>query len=160
MKWIKIHKNLWLGLWWLGFVFFFMQELPYAIMPFIKSANPLMKMIDTYPVLNIIEKIAGISTVIAMIFIVNPNAKRFPLDSIKERIYLLLSVLLLLGYYVGWVLYFNGYQSLCLVLIMLVGFVPLYYTFIGLWRKNYILVCVGILFLFAHIANVWTSYVI
>ena len=159
IKWVKIYKNIWLGLFALGFLFFFIQEIPYIIMPLIKVANnPLMEMVDTYPILNIFEKITGIGTVIAMIFVVNPNTKGFSLDNLKERIFLLLSVLLLLGYYIGWAFYFNGYHDLLMVLIMLVGFVPLYYTFIGLWRKNYILVFLGILFLFAHIANVWTSY--
>ena len=159
IKWIKIYKNTWLGLFTLGFLFFFIQEIPYMIMPFIKLvSNPLMEMVDTYPIFNIFEKVLGISTIISMIFIVNEDVKWFSLDSVKEKVFFFLSIILLIGYYIGWIFYFNGYQELFLVLITLVGFVPLYYISIGLWRKNYILVFLGILFLFAHIANVWTSY--
>ena len=158
VKWLKIYKNMGLGLFSLGFIFFFIQEIPYIVMPFMELANnPLMEMVNTYPVLNIFEKIVGISTVIAMIFIVNSDVKGF-FDSVKEKIFFVMSIMLLLGYYIGWIFYFNGYQELPLVLIVLAGFVPLYYTFIGLWRKNYILLPLGILFLFLHIANVWTSY--
>lgn len=159
IKWIKIHKNIWLGLFGLGFLFFFIQEIPYMIMPFIKLANnPLIEMTSTYPILDIFEKIVGIGTVIAMILIVNCNTKGISLDSVKERMFFFMAIILLLGYYIGWVFYFNGYQELLLVLTMLVTLPPLYYTFIGLWRKNYIMVILGIIFLFIHIANVWTSY--
>ena len=159
MKWIKIYKNIWFGLFALGFLFLFLQEIPYLIMPFLKlSSNPIMEMIRAYPILNILEKIVGISTIIAMIFIVNQDTKPFPFDSLKEKLFFILSIILLLGYYIGWVFYFNGHQELFLVLTMLVALPPLYYTSIGLWRKNYILMILGIIFLFIHIANVWTSY--
>ena len=128
-------------------------------MPFINLVNnPLMEMIDTYQVLNIIEKVLGVSTVISMIFLVNSSAKGFSIDSVKEKVFLFLSILLLLGYYISWIFYFSGHHELSFVLITLVSFVPLYYASIGLWRNNYILVFIAILFLFAHIANVWTSY--
>ncbi|MCL2114608.1 MAG: hypothetical protein FWH29_00120 [Methanobrevibacter sp.] len=159
IKWFKIHKNIYFGLFSLGLFFFLFQEIPYIIMPLVELANnPLMEMIDTYPILNLFEKIFGISTIIAMIFIVNSNTKGLNLDFLKEKIFFTISIILLLGYYLGWMFYFNGYQELSLVLIVLAGFPPLYYTFIGLWRKNHILVPLGILFLIFHLANVWTSY--
>ncbi|MCL2156844.1 MAG: hypothetical protein FWH54_02350 [Methanobrevibacter sp.] len=159
IKWVKIYKNIWLGLFGLGFILFFIQEIPYLIMPFIKLANnPLMEMVDTYPLLNIFEKIIGISTVISMIFLVNSNTNEISHDLVKTRIFFSMSIISLLGYYIGWVFYFNGFQGLPIVLILLTGCAPLYYTSIGLWRKNYILVLLGILFLFVHLANVWTSY--
>ena len=34
---------------------------------------------------------------------------------------------------------------------------PLYYSFIGLWRRNYALAACGGVFLVAHIANVWNN---
>jgi hypothetical protein len=161
IKWINIHKNIWFGLFFLGIILFFIQEIPYMIMPFIELANnPLMEMVNTYPILDTFEKIIGISTIIAMIFIVNSDTKGFSLDSVKEKVFFFMSIILLLGYYIGWIFYFNMHQSLALVVIILAGFVPLYYSFIGLWRKNYILVFLGILFLFVHVANVWTSYVL
>jgi len=159
IKWFKIYKNIWFGLFALGFLFFFIQEIPYIIMPFIKLANnPIMEMFRAYPILNILEKITGISTVIAMIFIINQDTNPFPFDSVKDKLSFLLIIILLLGYYLGWIFYFNGRQDLLLVIAMLVALPPLYYSSIGLWRKNYILVILGIIFLFLHIANVWTSY--
>lgn len=158
-KWVKIYKNTWLGLFVLGFLFLFLQEIPYIIMPFINLVNnPLMEMVSTYPILDIIEKILGISIIISMIFIINSDTKEKFFISFKEKIFFAISIALLLGYYIGWIFYFNGFNPLYMILIVLVGFPPLYYTFIGLWRKNYILVILGILFLVFHIANVWTSY--
>lgn len=159
VKWIKINKHMWFGLFGLGFAFLFMQELPYIIMPFIKlSSNPLMEMINAYPILEILEKVFIIGVIISMILIVDDDSKWFSVSSLKEKVFFSISILLLLGYYIGWIFYFNGYQSLPLVLILLVSLPPLYYTFIGLWRKNNVMAVLGGLSLFVHIANVWTSY--
>lgn len=159
VRWIKIYKDTWFGFYGLGILFFLMQEIPYVIMPFIKIAsNPLMDMADAYPALNIIEKILGISMILSMIFIINSKTKWFSISSIKEKLYFSTAIIFLIGYYIGWVLYFNGHQSLLLVLIMLVSFPSLYYTFIGLWRKNIALLIFGIVFLFVHLMNLWSSY--
>ena len=159
IKWIKLYKNTWFGIFILGIVFILIQEIPYFIMPFIKlKSNPLMDMIATHSVLEILEKSLGISTIVSMVFIIDTNQKWFSLSSKKEKTLFFTSIALLFGYYIGWVFYFNGYQSLSLVLTLLVALPPLYYITLGLWRNNYITAILGILFFFAHLANVWTSY--
>ena len=57
IKWIRLYKDMYFGLFFLGFAVFLMQELPYIIMPLIKlNSNPLMEMTRPYPILNIFEK--------------------------------------------------------------------------------------------------------
>jgi hypothetical protein len=65
------------------------------------------------------------------------------------------AALALVGYFMGWAFYFNGYQSLPLIFCTLVALPPIYYSFIGLWRGNCVLAALGGLFLIAHLANVW-----
>ena len=96
----------------LGFAVFLLQELPYIIMPLTKTdSNPLMEMARPYPILNIFEKILMFSTIISMMFIVHGKTKWFSISSLKEKVFFITAVLLLIGYYIGWIFYFSGYQS-------------------------------------------------
>lgn len=158
VKWIKISKNTYFGLFVLGILFFILQELPYIVMPFIPIAsNPLMEMQDKSAVLNLLEKVLGVSCIIAMLFLVRTDAKWFSFRTKKERIYLSAAIIALIGYYLGWISYYGGYQSLPLILLSLVALPPIYYAFIGLWRRNNVLAVLGALFLAAHTSNVWNN---
>lgn len=103
---------------------------------------------------GIIEKIAGSLSVAFLILIVNKNEKWFSLSNRKERLFFILALVMLAINFGGWIAYYNGYQTYALMLICLVGAVPLYYMFLGLWRKNYPLVIISILFLIVHVAHV------
>lgn len=158
VKWIRITKHHYLGFWMLGLAFFVLQELPYIIMPLIPlSSNPLMEMQDKYIVLSIIEKVLGVSCIIIMLFLVRNDTKRFSIGSIKEVILFTIAMLALIGYFIGWIFYYNGFQNLSLILCSLVALPPIYYTFIGFWRRNYVLAFLGGLFLIIHISNVWNN---
>lgn len=158
VKWFRLTKKQYFGFFALGLGFFVLQELPYIIMPLIPlESNPLMEMQDKSMVLNIIEKVFGVSCIIAMLFLVHSDGKWFSLDSQKERFYFGMAMIAIAGYLTGWIFYFNGFQNLALILCLLVALPPIYYMFLGLWRKNYILAVLGGIFLIAHVSNVWNN---
>ncbi|MFA6843546.1 MAG: hypothetical protein WCR33_04010, partial [Bacilli bacterium] len=145
LKWFKIYKNQYSGVFFLGIAFFVLQELPYIVMLLIHlSSNQIMNMTEFSMFLNIIEKIVSSLSVAFLILIVNKNEKWSPLSNRKERFFILALVMVAINFG-GCIAYYNSYQTYTLMLICLVGTVPLYYMFLGLWRKNYPLVIIAIL---------------
>lgn len=158
VKWIKLTRNQYLGFFALGLLLFILQELPYIVMPLIPlSSNPLMEMQDKSAVLNVVEKVLGVSCIITMLFLVRGDAKWFSLHTKKEKAFFSIAMAAIAAYFIGWIFYFNGFQSLPIILCLLVALPPLYYSFIGLWRRNYVLAALGGMFLVAHISNVWNN---
>lgn len=158
VKWFRLTKNQYFGLFLLGVAFFLLQELPYIVMPLIPlTTNPLMEMQDKSIILNALEKFLGISCIVVMLFLVRADAKWFSLNNLKEIAFFGVAMAAIVGYFIGWGFYFNGFQSLALIICTLVALPPLYYAFIGLWRKNYVLAVLGGLFMIAHISNVWNN---
>ena len=158
VKWFKITQNQYLGFFALGLVLFVLQEMPYIIMLLIPlHANPLMEMQDKSAILNMIEKVLGILCIIVMLFCVRSDAKWFSLETAREIIFFAIAMIAILGYFIGWIFYYCGFQSLPLILCSLVALPPIYYAFIGLWRGNYPLTVLGFMFLLAHISNVWNN---
>lgn len=158
VKWFRLTQNQYLGFFALGLAFFVLQELPYIIMPLIPlNSNPLMEMQDKSAVWNIVEKILGVSCIVVMLFLVRGDVKWFSLSNRKEIILFGIAMIAIIGYFIGWVFYYNGFQSLPLMLCVLVALPPIYYAFIGLWRENYVLAVLGGMFLFTHISNIWNN---
>jgi len=158
VNWVKITKNQYFGFFALGLAFFFLQELPYIIMPLIPlKMNPLMEMQDKSLILNTIEKVLGVSCIVVMLFLVRVDAKWFSLSTGKEAFFFTLAMTALIGYYIGWICYFLGFQGLPMILCTLVALPPIFYACIGLWRENYALAVLGGMFLIAHLSNVWNN---
>ena len=158
VKWIRATQRQYIGFFALGLAFFALQELPYIIMPLVPlSSNPLMEMQDKSLLLNAAEKLLGMSCIIVMLFLVHEDAKWFSLDSAVEKGFFCAAMLAVGMYFAGWILYFNGFQSRLIIIGLLVAMPPIYYGFIGLWRKNYPLAALGGMFLLAHLANVWNN---
>ena len=158
VKWIKVTQNQYIGFFALGLALFVLQELPYIIMPLISlSTNPLMEMQDKLLILNAIEKVLGVSCIITMMFLVRDDAKWFSLGTSMEKVFFCVAMLAIIVYFVGWFLYFNGFQSILLILCILVAMPPIYYASIGLWRRNYVLAVLGGMFLLVHLGNVWNN---
>ena len=158
VKWFRLTQNHYLGIFALGLIFFVLQQLPYIIMPLIKmESNPLMEMQDKSAALNVAEKILGVSCVVVMLFLVSGHDKWFSLSTPKEKIFFGIAITAIIGYFIGWIFYCNGFQSLPLILCLLVAPPPIYYAFIGLWRENYVLAVIGGTFLITHILNVWNN---
>jgi hypothetical protein len=158
VKWFKLTRNQYFGFFAPGLLFFALQELPYIVMQFIPlSSNVLMEMQDKSPLLNMSEKILGVSCILTLLFLVREDANRFSLSTLKEKVYFGIAMAAIAGYFIGWVFYFGGHQTLPLIICSLVAMPPIYYSFIGLWRKNYPLAAIGAMFLIAHILNVWNN---
>ncbi len=158
VKWLRLTKNQYFGLFLLGFAFFLLQELPYIVMPLMPlTTNPLMEMQDKSIVLNALEKLLGISCILVMLFLVREDAKWFSLNDPRQIAFFGVAMAAIVGYFIGWGFYFSGFQSRALILCTLVALPPLYYAFIGLWRKNYVLAVLGGMFMITHISNVWNN---
>lgn len=146
-----LFKDYYLGIFLLGIVAILIQELPYIIMPFIKlNSNPIMEMKESSVVLNIFEKIFGILSMVLLVLIVKENDKWFSIKDLSEKIFFFVAIALIATNLIAWVFYFNGFQSIPLIIICLFAVVPLYYLFIGLWRKNYLLVISSAIFFIIH----------
>lgn len=157
-RWIKIAGNQYWGFWILGLCLFAIQEIPYMIMPFLSlETNPLMEIQNRFMILDVCEKVLGSVCIVVMTFIVERDAKLFSIKSKKEKFYFGIAVAIIVANFIGWGLYFVGYQSLAIIMLFLVVLPPLYYVFIGLWRRNYVLTTIGCMFLITHVSNVWSN---
>lgn len=153
-KWIKIVKNQYLGLWLLGAAFFVVQELPYMIMPLIPlQANPIMNMPTNSLFLDVCEKLFGVMCVAVMILIVHKDNKLFSVKTKSEILFFSIAVGAIALNFIGWIIYFCGIQTVAIMIVFIFVMPPLYYLFIGLWRKNYFLVGTGAAFFVVHISN-------
>jgi len=142
----------------LGFLLFFIQEIPYIIMPFVHlDTNPIMEMQSRFFFLDICEKIGGVACAVLMIFLIKNDAGFFSLKCVREKISFCAVLLSITLNFVGWGFYFCGKQSTALILALLMAMTHLYYISIGLWRKNFLLSTMGGVFFIAHFFNDLTS---
>ena len=154
-KFFKLFWNQYLGFWILGLVLFAVQEIPYMVMPLLKlETNPIMNMKESSIILDVFEKILGSSCIAFMIFIVHKESSLFSIANDKEKLFFSLSVIVLLLNFIGWAIYFSGYQSAFVMMFFIVLLPPLYYVFIGLWRSNILLTITGGVFLIVHFIHV------
>ena len=145
-----------MGFWALGVLLFLLQEIPYIIMPlFHLKTNPIMNMQEFSSFLNICEKILGSLCIAVMMLIVQKNKPFFEYGNGFERFGFVAALSVLFLNFFGWGLYFSGHQSAKIILIFLVLMPPLYYTFIGLWRRNWVLLFSGSLFTVVHFTHVY-----
>lgn len=161
VRWVKLYGKQYLGFWILGLILFAIQEIPYMVMPLIElETNPIMNMQESSVALNICEKILGSLCIAFMTFIVHRDAKVFSLSEGKERVFFGLAMGTLLLNFAGWGFYFNGHQSPMIMMIFIVALPPLYYVFIGLWRRNIVLTSTGIVFLVVHFSHTYGNLTI
>ena len=72
----------------------------------------------------------------------------------REKLFFILTIVILFTNFFGWGLYFAGHQSIFVMLFFIVAMPPLYYVAIGLWRQNTPLVVTGAVFLAVHFFHV------
>lgn len=158
IKWIELIRNQYFGFWILGLVLFIIQEIPYIIMPLFKlKTNPIMNMTESSIILDTLEKILGSLCIVLMVFIVNNNTSFFEVGSGVQKVAFISMIVVLVLNFVGWGLYFKGFQSIPIMMLFIVLLPPLYYICIGIWRQNWILVYIGIVFLFVHTIHVYKN---
>lgn len=157
-KWFKIVKNQYFGLWLIGAALFAIQEIPYMIMPLIPlDANPVMNLPTNSLFLDICEKIFGVLCIAVMVLIVHKESKLFSLHTKDEIIFFSIAAGLILANFIGWIMYYCGLQSIALMIIFIFALPPLYYLFIGLWRKNYFLIIIAAMFFVVHLSNAFIN---
>ena len=126
IKFLHLFKNYYLGISFIGIAAFVIQEIPYIVMPLIKPAsNPIMNMSNEIKWIGTVQGIFGILSMILLILI----------------------------NFIGWILYYMGYQYGWLIIITQFAVVPLYYLFLGLWQRNYLLAGTAVPFFVIHTIN-------
>lgn len=154
MKFIHLFKNYYFGISFIGIAAFVIQEIPYIIMPLIKpTSNPIMNMQNEIKWIETVQGIFGMLSMILLMLIVRDDVKLIPRETATEKTFLFLVVLMIVINFIGWTMYYIGYQYVWLILISQFAVVPLYYLFFGLWKSNYLLVGTAIPFFVIHTIN-------
>lgn len=137
----------------MGFILYILQLFPNIIWMLIPPTNNvLMGNSSIYPILNIIEQVFGIMTVALLILLINKGGKS------NRKLYIILAILFLAGYYAAWILYYKGMVSPWLLIIGLAAMPPLYFLFVGLWMRNYVVLIPCVVFGVTHIAITCSNY--
>ena len=161
LKFIHLFKNYSFGISFVGIAAFVLQEIPYIIMPLVKpSQNPIMNMQNESKWIEILQGIFGMLSMIMLILIVRDDVKLFPVETSGEKIFLSLTVLMILINFSGWTLYYLGHQYGWLIVISQFASVPMYYLFFGLWQSNFLLVGTAIPFFVIHTINGVNNFVV
>ncbi len=154
IKFLHLFKNYYLGISFIGIAAFVIQEIPYIVMPFIKPAsNPIMNMQNEIKWVGTVQEIFGMLSMILLMLIVRDDVKLIPIETTKDKTYLFLTILMILINFIGWILYYMGYQYGWQIIISQFAVVPLYYLFFGLWKSNYLLVGTAVPFFVIHTIN-------
>ncbi|MCR5604726.1 MAG: hypothetical protein K6G27_13640 [Lachnospiraceae bacterium] len=154
LKFVHLFKNYYLGLSFIGLAAFAIQEIPYIVMPLIKPAsNPIMNMPNEIKWIKTLQGISGILSMALLMLIVRDDVKLIPRGTGREKIFLFLTILMILINFIGWTLYYMGYQYGWLIAISQFAAVPLYYLFFGLWKSNYLLAGTAVPFFIIHTIN-------
>lgn len=149
-----LFKHYFLGISFIGIAAFVIQEIPYIAMPLIKPAsNPIMNMTNEIKWIETVQGIFGMLAMILLMLIVRDDVKLIPRETAKDKIFFSLAVLMIVINFLGWTMYYMGYQYGWLILISQFAVVPLYYLFIGLWRRNYLLAGAAVPFFVIHTIN-------
>lgn len=157
-KWFKIVKSQYFGFWGIGILLFVIQEIPYMIMPLLHlENNPIMEMPTRVLFLDVLEKILGILSVAVMILVVHKDNNLFSINTKKEMSFFVAAISIIILNFIGWIIYFCGLQGIAVMIIFIFALPPIYYLFIGLWRKNYLLVVVSGLFFIVHLSNAFIN---
>jgi len=154
IKFLHLFKEYYLGISFIGIAAFAIQEIPYIVMPLIKpKPNPIMDMQNTIKWIEMVQGLFGVLSMILLMLIVRDDVKLIPRETTKDKTFLFLTILMILINFIGWTLYYMGYQHGWLIIISQFAVVPLYYLFLGLWKSNYLLVGTAVPFFVIHTIN-------
>ena len=154
LKFVHLFKHYYLGVSFIGIAAFVIQEIPYMIMPLIKSeSNPIMNMQNEIKWIETVQGLFGILSMILLMLIVRDDVGVFSLATSREKAFFLLTILMIAINFAGWAFYYAGYQYGWLIILSQFAVVPLYYLFFGLWKRNYLLVGVAAPFFLIHTIN-------
>ena len=161
LKFVRLFKNYYLGISFIGIAAFVIQEIPYIVMPLINPAsNPIMNMQNEIEWIEMMQGIFGMLSMIMLMLIVRDDVKLIPLVSAEEKVYFSLTVFMISINFAGWTAYYMGYQYEWLIVISQFAAVPLYYLFFGLWKRNYLLVWTAVPFFVIHTINGILNFIV
>ena len=154
LKFIHLFKHYYLGISFIGIAVFAIQEIPYIIMPLIKpEPNPIMNMQNKVKWVELVQGLFGVMSMLFLMLIVRDDVRVFSLDTSVEKVFFLLTILMIAINFAGWAFYYSGHQYGWLIIISQFAVVPLYYLFFGLWKSNYLLVGAATAFFLIHTLN-------
>ena len=154
LKSIHLFKNYFWGILFIGIAAFVIQEIPYIVMQIFKPAsNPIMNMTNEIKWIETVQGIFGMLSMILLMLIVRDDVKLIPIETTKDKTFLFLTILMILINFIGWTLYYMGHQYGWLIIISQFAVVPLYYLFLGLWQRNYLLAGMAVPFFVIHTIN-------
>lgn len=136
-----------------GLILYALQLFPNILWMLAPPANDVLtENSSVYPILNIIEQVFGIMTVVLLILLINKNKGR------SGKLYIGLAALFLAGYYAAWIFYYRGAVAPWLLIIGIAAMPPLYFFFVGLWKRKYALLIPCVIFGVTHISITCSSY--
>ena len=154
LRFIHLSGNYWLGISFAGIIAFVIQEIPYIVMPLIKpDPNPIMNMLNEVKWVQTAQGISGMLSMVLLMLLVRDDVSVFPTETTRDKIFLILTLVMIIINFVGWAFYYTGHQYGWLIVISQFAAVPLYYLCFGLWRSNYPLAVAASIFFVIHTIN-------
>lgn len=136
-----------------GLAMYGLQLFPNLIWMLFPPANDVLsRNTSPYLVLEILEKTGGVLIAVGLIFL-----KRVPVCH-NRRIFLILAVGFLCGYYAAWGCYFAGMTHPWLLIAGLAAMPPLAFSACAVWLRNYPVLFPCTLFAAVHIAITCQTY--
>ncbi|MCM1102145.1 MAG: hypothetical protein NC079_11150 [Clostridium sp.] len=161
IKFVHLFKNYYLGISFIGIIAFVIQEIPYMVMPLIKPAsNPIMNMQNEISWIEKTQGLFGVLSMVLLILIVRDDNTFLSVTTRKEKVFLTITILMILINFIGWTFYYLGFQYGWLIVISQFAVVPLYYLFFGLWKSNYLLVVTSLAFFIFHTMNGYLNFIV
>ncbi len=161
IKFAHLFGNYYFGISFIGIIAFVIQEIPYIIMPLIKTeSNPIMNMQNEIQWIEKVQGIVGVLSMVLLMLIVRDDKQFFSIATTKEKVFFAITILMILINFVGWTFYYLGYQYGWLIVISQFAVIPLYYLFFGLWKENYLLVGTAAVFFIIHTINGALNFII
>ena len=160
IKIAHLCKNYYLGISFIGIIAFAIQEIPYIIMPLVKpEPNPIMNMQNELKWLQTIQGVFGVLSMVLLMLIVRDDVGFFPLEKTRDKVFFILTLVMILFNFIGWAFYYSGHQYGWLIVISQFAVVPLYYLCFGMWKYNYPLVLTAALFFAIHTINGYMNFI-
>lgn len=161
LRFVHIYKNYYFGLSLIGILAFVIQEVPYIIMPLIKlESNPIMNMQNEVKWIETVQGVFGVLSMVLLMTLVRDDVPAFSLSTAREKVYLSVTLGMILINFIGWAFYYTGHQNGWLIVISQFAVVPLYYLFFGLWKSNYPLVGTATIFFIIHTVNGYMNFIV
>lgn len=161
IKFVHLFRNYYFGISFIGIIAFVIQEIPYMVMPFIKPAsNPIMNMQNEISWIEKTQGLFGVLSMVLLMLIVRDDNTFFSVTTRKEKVFLTITILMILINFIGWTFYYLGFQYGWLIVISQFAVVPLYYLFFGLWKSNYLLVVTSLAFFIFHTMNGYLNFIV